>query len=671
MKKHIAKFFIVIFICGIYKSLGQSSGCAGKLGIPVLFEDFIVVSPTTTVTTTSTPACGSNNGSASVTATGGTGTLSYLWNPSAQTTLTATGLSAGMYTVTVTDATGSTAFATQSVVASPAPVANFSTMPVCFNQATTVFKDLSVGNTTITKWDWNFGDGNSSPQQNPSHTYGSAGIFTATLIVTNSSGCKDTVSLPVIVNPLPATNFSSIPVCYGNPSCFTDLSTIASGSVTGWNWNFGDPNSGLANTATIKNPCHTFTGLGPFSVILTSTSDSGCQSTTMLLTSLNAPPIAGINPQNVCLNSSTHFIDGSTSSTGDPINAWNWDFGDGNTSNQQNPFHTYSTSGTYTITLNVASQKGCKDTTTNVVTVYDPPVANFSGSGAGCGSACVTNFTDLSLHPSGTIATWQWSFPGGTPSSSTAQTPPKICYDKTGSYGASLIVTTNYGCKDTVTLTSIVNVYSLPKAKFCVDPESTPITDPVFSFCDLWSADVVKWSWNFGDSSAVDTINKNPMHSYSATATNNDFYNYKVCIRVENQHGRRDTICHSVELTPEFEFYIPNSFSPNEDYINDMFYAKCRGVKEYNIWIFDRWGNQLWDCHNEGKNTDWDNDKSNPRQEGMSAYCRWDGKVVPGGLDMNGKSREVVPEDIYVWKVRLTDIFDKPHFYIGHVSVIK
>jgi hypothetical protein len=75
----------------------------------------------------------------------------------------------------------------------------------------------------------------------------------------------------------------------------------------------------------------------------------------------------------------------------------------------------------------------------------------------------------------------------------------------------------------------------------------------------------------------------------------------------------------------------------------------------------------IWDCHYTGKNTDWDGNG----QDGMPSVCKWDGIVVPGGPDMNGKSGALAQEDVYVWKVKLTDIFKKQHNYIGHVSVVK
>jgi hypothetical protein len=338
------------------------------------------------------------------------------------------------------------------------------------------------------------------------------------------------------------------------------------------------------------------------------------------------------------------------------------------TASSQNTSTLYQAAGTHTVTLIVTSAAGCIDTVTQQVIVYNPPIANFGTPDSGCAPVC-HDFGDLSTSTDGTINAWQWNFPGGVPNASAVQNPTNICYYTPGTYSVSLVVTTNYGCKDTIKL-PMIKVYDWPKADFCVAPLIAPTTDPVFNFCDMWSPDVVQWSWNFGDND-TDIVNTDPVHSYSATATQNDFYYYNICIRVQNQYGCWDTTCKTVELIPEYTFYIPNTFTPNGDFMNEWFYGKSRGVKEYNIWLFDRWGNQIWDCHHEDKNTNWDSDATVPKQEGLSSFCKWDGKVVKGGVDMGGGSNQLAQEDVYVWKVRLTDIFDKKHMYIGHVNIVR
>jgi gliding motility-associated-like protein len=379
----------------------------------------------------------------------------------------------------------------------------------------------------------------------------------------------------------------------------------------------------------------------------------------MIPVNFSPPPVANISGQNVCLNVSTQFTDLSNSSPGDPINSWSWAFGDGGTSASQNPSHTYQNPGSYTVTLIVTTILGCKDTISQPVTVYNPPLANFSQPDSGCSPVC-TSFNDLSTSIDGTVTSWLWSFPGGSPATSTSSAPSS-CWYTPGNYDVQLIVTTNFGCKDTLLIPQYINVYPWPAAQFCVTPSQAPVTNPVFTFCDLWSSDVISWVWDFGDGSALDSTNTDPVHSYSAIATNNDFYSFNVCVYVQNQYGCRDTICQLVELIPEFTFYIPNAFTPNEDGFNEVFFGKSRGVKEYNIWIFDRWGNLIWACDYKGKNIAWDN----TGQDGMSSACKWNGKVEGGNSD------EIVQQDVYVWKVKLTDIFDKKHTYIGHVSVVK
>ena len=268
----------------------------------------------------------------------------------------------------VVAAAGCTATVTQPVTVNPLPVANLKGPNVCFNNVT-AFKDLSIGNTTLSTWAWNFGDANTSPLQNPTHTYANPGTYAVTLTVTNTFGCVSSNTITVVVNPLPVASFSSLPVCLHDSTCFTNLSSISAGTVTGWSWNFGDAASGAHNISNLQNPCHTFTGIGPFTVILTVTSDSGCQSTTSLPATLNPIPIANFSATPPCLGAPTVFTDLSTV-TPPAITGWGWDFGDGTTSALQNPTHIYLAAGSYTATLVVTSSKGCKKADHKVKQTY-------------------------------------------------------------------------------------------------------------------------------------------------------------------------------------------------------------------------------------------------------------------------------------------------------------
>ncbi|MBI4931763.1 MAG: PKD domain-containing protein [Bacteroidetes bacterium] len=684
----------------------------------ISFQACTSCSTTAVITVTEPPAlvitnvsstnefCNRSDGTATVAAAGGTGGFTYLWNPSAQITSTATGLAAGNYSVTVTDANGcthdtmivvnftpgptanagtdasicfgfstslsatgggsyvwspaaglnnpaisnpvSTPASTTSytitvtdannctatddvlITVNPKPIASFTVTSNCFNNPT-VFTDQS-SNGNITQWNWDFGDTPPafSTLQNPSHTYNAAGTYTATLIVTTAEGCKDTASLTVVVFPVPSVNFSSGNVCINSPTCFTDLSTISSGSISAWSWNFADPNSGANNISNLQNPCHTYTAAGTYTVVLTVSSNNNCQSTTILQTTVLTPPVALFTAPDVCLNAPTVFTDGSTGPT-----SWSWQFGDGGTSGVQNPQHTYLGYGNYIVTLIVSSGATCADTAYDTVLVNPLPVVNFAADKVCIGDT--TSFTDLSFIPAGTISSWNWNFGDGN--SDTVQFPVHA-YASAGNYNVTLTCTSNNNCTSSVTIS--VLVYPLPIADFLSSPAPTiDLIDPA-EFNDLSTGAPVQWFWNFGDSTG-DTV-QNPFHLYADTGA------YVVTLIVVSNNGCRDTVQKTVEVK-DFVFYIPNTFTPNGDELNDFFFGTGLGITQYEMSIFNRWGNLIFTC------------KVNDVPQTLP--CMWDGKA------RGGSSKERVQEDVYVYKIKFTSVFGREYNFVGQVNVVK
>jgi gliding motility-associated-like protein len=119
--------------------------------------------------------------------------------------------------------------------------------------------------------------------------------------------------------------------------------------------------------------------------------------------------------------------------------------------------------------------------------------------------------------------------------------------------------------------------------------------------------------------------------------------NFIAKLIVKNTDGCYDTIPHEIFISPEFTFFIPNAFSPNGDKINDYFFGSGIGIKQYDLWIFDRWGNTIY--------------------HGLQLSDKWDGKANNGS--------DMAQIDVYVWKVRLIDVFNKVHDYIGTVTLVK
>jgi PKD repeat protein len=222
------------------------------------------------------------------------------------------------------------------------------------------FTDLSEG--VVEWWSWDFGDGGTSAEQNPVHTYTSAGSFTVSLRAGNSynSATETKLNLVVVTDVVPAADFEASPTTGDAPLevTFTDLSANA---PTEWAWDFGD-----AGTSTEQDPTHTYTTVGSFTVSLTATNVAGSDTeekldyievTSPIAAAFTAANAAGVVPLTVTFTDET---------TGDP-DGWSWDFGDGATSTQQNPSHTYGDPGYYTVTLtaakglvtDVAEQPGC------------------------------------------------------------------------------------------------------------------------------------------------------------------------------------------------------------------------------------------------------------------------------------------------------------------------
>jgi len=207
------------------------------------------------------------------------------------------------------------------------------------------FSDLSVGN--IDTWEWDFGDGTISSEQNPTHEYTTADVYDVSLAVTGADGNNDTVKFGyIVVTGLPVVSFtSSSPVLYvGETVYFTDTS---SGDPFDWVWDFGDGGS-----ATVQNPSHTFSATGIYSPTLVVT--NGCGPDTLTMDKMFVVgPVAGFNVStaNGIAPLLVEFTDESIGS----ITSWAWDFGDGVTDTAANPTHTYDVDGVYDVTLIISN----------------------------------------------------------------------------------------------------------------------------------------------------------------------------------------------------------------------------------------------------------------------------------------------------------------------------
>lgn len=533
----------------------------------------------------------------------------------------------GAYTVNMTTATGCTISKTITVTNVPS-VVNASingSANICLGGNVTL--SASGGGTYV--W-WN------SSVTTAAMTVSPATTTTYTVEVKDIHGCTDTATATIAIYPSPTADFSPNDVCLNQPINFTNLSSIPSGTITAWSWDFGDSSP----MVFIQSPSHFYAAVGSYPVKLIITSDHGCKDTIIKNVVVHPLPHAQFSTENVCKGSIVPFTDLSSLSGTDILQHWSWGFGDGSpVNNNQNTLHLYSTIGNYTTKLVVISNFGCKDSIIKVHTVNPKPVVNFTAPDTvGCDPLCV-NLQSLSTIATGNMASYLWNFGDGSAlgqsqNSLHCYTNNSITLQKT--FDVTLTVTSDSGCVTTYSKNNYIIVNPNPIANFSVQPNSTSIMNPLISFTNLSSGENA-WNWNLGDGSAPQTIQNPLSHSYADTGK------YLVRLIVSNQYACFDTAYQTIIIEPDWAFFIPNAFSPNGDGANETFQGYGYGLLDYEMFIFDRWGNQIY--------------KTKRYDE------PWDGRANNGS--------EPAQQDVYIYLIKIKDIKNVKHSYKGIVTLVK
>ena len=384
-------------------------------------------------------------------------------------------------------------------------VANFNATAteICRNTSTTF---NAIGNTpgTIASYEWDFGDGQTDTGAVCTHTYMNAGLFTVRLIITDISGCKDTlvkVQYIRINGPVAAFTIPNGGSCSNNIFTFIDNSTDDGlHPIVNWVWNFGD-----GNTQTFTAPpfTHFYSAPGSYNVTLKTIDAIGCSdSTTNTQTIVISNPVAAFTQSDttVCPAIDIIFTNASTG----PNLTYLWNFGDGTTDTLADPIHNYSTEGFYTVLLTITDQYGCRDSVNQVIHVA-PPHASFTVSDTL--STCpplIANFTNTSVN--GIDATWDF----GDGSSSNAANPIHI-YNTPGIYLAKLFVNgPGNNCYDSVVQRIVVRG---PIGSFSYSPLNgcSPLT---VNFTAV-SPDGPAYVWDFNDGSTLNTPDSTISHTYT------------------------------------------------------------------------------------------------------------------------------------------------------------
>ena len=588
-----------------------------------------------TSTYTSLPAtCGLSNGSATVTIGGGTPTYSLVWNITGTPTgSVATNIAPGNWSVLGTDSKGCTITQTINVANPPvSTITGFNVIPPsCFglsNGEIAINYTAGSGPYTVS-WSSPISQVNTSSALTQSIVGVTSGVYTATL--TDVNGCTTSqpvsVTQPYLLVLIPTPN-PSITICYGQSTQI---------SASGQN---GTP------AYTYSWPSNPFIGAGPHTVNPTTTTQytvsvtdsKGCSPPPKIITVNVTPPLV-VTPTviTMCDGEQTTLTPNFVSvGNGGPY-TYNWTPGASSASSLTVIGNAPGVATTYTYAVTV--DDGCTIPTgvaVFTVNVNPLPVIDFVATPtAGCAPLTLT-LTGTSNNV-GDLFTWQDIGNGvqGNNAVITIATP--------GLYTASLFVTNPAtGCQNDIRKTNYIEVFAQPVASFYAAPQSVSILDPNINFINT-SQGASSYFWNFGDLLAIGSTNTstltNPNHFYSVVGS------YAVNLVATSINGCTDTARVIVEITPDFALYIPNTFTPDGNGMNDVFQPLGVGIDEenYRMDIYDRWGENIF--------------TSNAFRKG------WDGTVKGGS--------KIAEQGVYIYKLMVMDTQGNKHPYVGHVTVIK
>ncbi len=440
---------------------------------------------------------------------------------------------AGTYSVslTVTNAAGTdTKVKSEFITVGPGilpPVADFTGEPRSgVAPLKVVFTDKSLNNPET--WMWNFGDGESANERNPTHVYAKPGTYTVTLTVTNLAGTDTKVEQNYVTAKSstlpPVADFTANPTSGMAPLTVTFIDLSKNGP-TQWYWNFGDGSESME-----QNPVHEYVTPGSYTVELTVSNEAGADTKVakefIFVSPRGNPPDAQFraSPTSGTAPLAVSFTD---LSSGTPT-SWEWQFGDGQSSTEQHPQTTYVKPGDYTVSLFVKNEFGTSQKVReNYIHVAEKPPAlkaGFMGQPTSGDAPLTVQFTDLS---SGNPTGWIWNFGDGQTSS---DMNPVHTYQKAGLYTVFLTVTRGEEKASEIRYEYIcVNEPGKPPVADFVATPTTGNAPLTVSFTDLSRENPTEWKWDFGDGEF--SSQQHPTHVFAKPGT------YTVCLEASNQFG--------------------------------------------------------------------------------------------------------------------------------------
>lgn len=302
-----------------------------------------------------------------------------------------------------------------------------------------------------------------------------------------------------------------------------------------------------------------------------------------------------------CTAGPTSFTDLSVSGSGF-INNWSWDFGEGTTSDQMNPIHTFEEPGEFPVALTVTDTNECQDTRTRIVPYYPVPNLIIISPSAFTGCEPANIFFDNLSTPINEEYDINWDFGDGGTGSAIS---PTYTYDEAGVYTVSIDITSPLGCQTDTTFENLITVLASPEAGFDFSPRELSSLEPTVTITDE-SMDAVRWFYDFGDGRS--STQPNPTYTFRDTGR------YEVRQIVTHPSGCQDTLLQLIDVVPEIRYFLPNAFTPNDDGTNDTYRGGgvFDGIANFEMLIVNRWGETVFESDDPMRG--WNGRKNNVGQ---------------------------------------------------------
>ncbi|MBS1650976.1 MAG: gliding motility-associated C-terminal domain-containing protein [Bacteroidetes bacterium] len=612
-------------VAGTYSlNISDSKGC-NTYSVYTLTEP----SALNVIATNTLPAtCGQSNGSATVQIGGGTYPYSYNWNtPSIQTSSVATGMSGGNWQVITTDGNGCTITGTVNIQTPVLPTVSFSAIPVtCYGQSNGTAWMTATGVAPFL-YTWNVASASSATLSGIS-----SALYSGT--ITDVYGCQTSGNIfvsqpPQLILPTPPV----VNPCYNQ---ITPLSISASGGVPPYSYTWTASGNAPLISSSTGTATGTYTSNALYLVNITDA--NGCFAGP---TSINVV----VKPRLIFPDSILNVCDGYIVNyrpipiaPGSGTLSFNWQ------PIPQNPatpsfsiLANYTPNQPSTYTLYAFDECGADTSLLKIYVFPNPSIVLTPSARQGCAPMQI-NYSIASNAALTPVVNYWTDYGNGNISTANSA---NILYATPGTYSVHIIATSDHGCRSDSLFNPYINVYQKPVADFIPNPQSTSILFPNVEFSNN-STGASTYFWDFGDLQSGNFNNSNainPNHAYQNAGT------YYVNLVVTSLNGCKDTVQKPVEILPDVSVYIPNAFTPDGNGKNDVFMPYGVGISQdnYEMNIFDRWGELIFTSNNLSKG--------------------WNGKM--NGTDTFAK------EDVYVYKIKLSDIKGNKKYYVGHVTLLK